>query len=49
MYHLLSTIVYLSLPSEDNQLELNQIDFLKNRYKDIVIFQRMNILVGTIP
>ena len=24
-------------PSEDNQLELNQIDFLKNRYKDIVI------------
>ena len=27
----------ISLPSEDNQLELNQIDFLKNRYKDIVI------------
>ncbi len=24
-------------PSEDNQLELNQIDFLKSRYKDIVI------------
>jgi hypothetical protein len=48
MFLWLLTIVFSLDPSEDSELEMNQIDYLKNRYPISchLVFQPMNILIG---